>query len=370
VYARIAGYAARVRPPHVMLGADSLRRGASGIGRVARLMARVLAEEMDAGRLSAEAVVLSDTEPIHDLGIPVRSMFGSRAKFAFAMHRAAFRCSHFLYDFSGIARAHPRTFAPRRPYLVWMHGIEIWEDARKDRLRRAQCADVLVANTEYTRQRAIRIHSKLEHARVCWLATEEDDAAIIAPRRSGPPTALILSRIDSGGGYKGHRELIAAWPRVAQDVPGACLVIAGDGPGMPTVRAWADASPARDRIELLGFVPDFAIDQLFARASLFAMPSQGEGFGIAYAEAMRHGVPVLASIHDAAVEVNLEGETGYNVDLHQPTALARGLVSLLRADDSVPHMGVAARARWHEHFRYSAFAARFRPLLHHLMDMR
>ena len=350
----------------VMIGADSLERGASGIGRVARLMARVLAEEVRGGTLSAEGVALNDRTAPRDLGIPARTAQASRLRFVSSMLKASLTHTHFLYDFTGIARAHIGVPPFRRPYLTWIHGIEIWEDARADRLRRAREADVLVANTEYTRARASALHRGLTHTQVCWLATEEDEEpAAMAIERE--PAALILSRLDTAGGYKGHRELVDAWPEVARAVPGARLLIAGDGPGRDVIRAWRNASPVREQIELLGFVPEASLPALWSRARVFAMPSRGEGFGLAYIEAMRHGLPTVASVHDAAIEVNEDGVTGYNVDLERSGDLPERLIHLLREPAECARMGEAGRARWRRHFRFSAFRERFRPLLARLL---
>jgi phosphatidyl-myo-inositol dimannoside synthase len=356
-----------MRRPRVMLGADSLQCAANGIARVARLMARVLAEQAAAGRIEAQAVVLSDARVQTDLGLPVRSASGSRARFLYDMHRGALDHSHFVYDFSGIARAHPRLPLLARPYLVFAHGIEIWEQARPDRLRSARRAAVLVANSAYTRARMTALHGGLSHAEICWLATEDDGAPPPRPAQAAP-CALILARIDADGGYKGHRELIACWPEVAAAVPGARLLIAGGGPGEARVRGFAQASPARAAIEVLGFVEEPALDALFARASVLAMPSRGEGFGLAYAEAMRRGIPVIASVHDAGREINLDGATGFNVDLDRSETLPGALIRLLGDAALRERCGAAAQARWSEHFTYRGFRARFLPLLERLLD--
>jgi len=97
------------------------------------------------------------------------------------------------------------------------------------------------------------------------------------------------------------------------------------------------------------------------------MPSRGEGFGLAYVEAMRHGIPVVASVHDAAPEINVDGETGYNVDLEQRDALLDRVVHLLRNRDHARELGAAGQRRWSEHFRYGAFRERFLPELQTLL---
>ena len=349
-----------------MLAAESLERRGSGIARVARLMARVLADEAREGRLEVQALALNDHEPARDLELPVRTAGGSRLRFVVAVHAAALRCDALLYDFAGMARAHPRLLPRRRPYLVWTHGIEAWERARPDHLARLRAADVLVAPSLHTRVRAVALHAGLDRMQVCPLATEENDA-LPSPTLTFEATALVLARLDEDGGYKGHRELIACWPEVVRRVPNARLVIAGDGPGRGTVAAWVRSSPVAEHITLRGFVPEAELSALWQDAWLLAMPSRGEGFGVVYVEAMRRGVPVIASRHDAASEIVLDGETGYTVDLAGSGELVERLVALLSDRPRARALGAAGQARWAEQYRYDSFRERFTPLLWSLL---
>jgi len=350
-----------------MLGAESLDLAGSGIGRVARLMAKVLSAEQAAGKLSAHALCLHGHEPISADSIAMRSAGGSRARFAASTHIASPFNDVFLYDFAGIARAHCVLPGLHRPFLTWIHGIEVWEEARPNRVRRAALANVLLANSRYTRERAAALHPELARARVCWLATEDDSPAPAAIE-DRPPVVMIVARMDSAEDYKGHRELIECWPRVVQAVPGSILRIIGSGTGRAAFERLAEASGVRDRIEFAGFVPEAEIAALWQQAVVFAMPSRGEGFGLAYIEAMRCGVPVLGSVHDAAGEVNLDGTTGYNVDLERPDELSERIVQLLRDRDLATRLGTAGRARWRQHFRFSEFQQRFTPFLYELLQ--
>jgi phosphatidylinositol alpha-1,6-mannosyltransferase len=240
-----------------------------------------------------------------------------------------------------------------------MHGIDVWERARVEQLARLRAADVLLVNSDYTRVRAASLHRGLSRASVCWLATEADELPVLPPLADHPPTVMILGRIDASENYKGHRELIEAWPRVRKHVDDAQLLIAGDGSGRVALEQLARRSAPDGGIQFLGFVPDAEIPALFRRSNVFAMPSRGEGFGLAYIEAMRFGLPVVASIHDAAPEINLHGVTGLNVDLMRGDALAAALRQLLAEPQLASAYGAAGQRRWAEHFRFARFRERF-----------
>jgi phosphatidylinositol alpha-1,6-mannosyltransferase len=275
--------------------------------------------------------------------------------------------THFIYDACHLAQVHLLPGLGRKPFLTFLCGIEIWENAQPGYVRSARRARMLLPISRYTLERAERVHGPFPQAHICWLATEADELPPPAPPRSGPPQVLIVARLGETEN-KGHRELIDCWARVVQAVPQATLRIVGRGSGMAALQDRAARSPAAAQISFAGFVPDSHLEKLYQEATLFCMPSRQEGFGLVYIEAMRHGLPVVASIHDAAPEVVLEGETGYTVSLDRPDQLPERLIHLLRNPDLAQQMGEAGRHRWREHFRYSAFRDRFRPLLHQFLS--
>jgi phosphatidylinositol alpha-1,6-mannosyltransferase len=346
---------------NVLLAAESLTPHGGGVAQVARLIARVMEEEAAAGGLRGRAVVLNDRHNPEACRLPVAVVRGSRWRFVCQVQRAAVRHTHFIYDFLGMARAHCRVPGLRRPALSYIHGIEVWEGTPDNRIRTARKIDHLIANTHYTRERAERIHGGFARARVCWLATSTDEAppAFPVPDR---PTVLIVGRMDELS-YKGHRELIACWPRVVSRIPDARLLIVGGGPRLETFRKLAADSPAAANIEFTGLLPWSEMPRVWSQASVFAMPSRGEGFGLVYIEAMRYGVPVLASVHDAAPEINLDGQTGYNVNLDRPDELCERVIHLLEDPSLAAELGRNGRQRWAEYFCYRAFRERFVPLL-------
>jgi phosphatidylinositol alpha-1,6-mannosyltransferase len=137
---------------------------------------------------------------------------------------------------------------------------------------------------------------------------------------------------------------------------------------MEQLKRHAALSRASQNIIFKGFVPEEEIDDLWSSATVFAMPSRVEGFGLVYIEAMRQGVPVIASVHDAGQEINLDGVTGYNVDLDKPAELPDRVIHLLKNPKQAAILGNNGISRWREHFCLSAFKARFLPLLREFLE--
>jgi len=95
------------------------------------------------------------------------------------------------------------------------------------------------------------------------------------------------------------------------------------------------------RIEVTGYLPASQLEELYARASIFAFPSLDEGFGIPVLEAMAHGLPVITSNCSALPEV--AGDAALLVDPHSSTDIAAALTRL--ATDADLREQLAARGR-------------------------
>ncbi len=144
---------------------------------------------------------------------------------------------------------------------------------------------------------------------------------------------------------KGFDVLIAALATLA-DLPWR-LTIAGDRTRNPEVAARVDADIARhklgDRVQVLGAVSDGRIAALYGEADVFVLASRFEGYGMAYAEALAHGLPVIGTTGGATPET-VPADAGVLVAPDDVTALAVALRRLISNRAERERMAAAARA--------------------------
>jgi phosphatidylinositol alpha-1,6-mannosyltransferase len=270
-----------------------------------------------------------------------------------------------LYSHLGLAK--PLGSIPRRwqkPYAVFLHGIEVWRPLTSGEQAILERADLRLANSRYTADRVMEMHPAIGAVIPCPLALPPElvdtPASPVPSGRFGRHAVLIVGRMLASERYKGHDELIAAWPRVIAAVPDARLVIAGHGDDMPRLRNKAARSSAANSIVFTGYVDRSTLSGLYDDAALFALPSRGEGFGLVYLEAMAHRRACVGSVHDAAGDVIVDGVTGRLVDQRDPAVLAGAIVALLHDDRLRARMGEAGRRRLLEHFTFDRFTERLR----------
>jgi glycosyltransferase involved in cell wall biosynthesis len=148
----------------------------------------------------------------------------------------------------------------------------------------------------------------------------------LPPRPSN--TVPHLLAVGTVSPRKGYDILIDGLARIA-DLDWHCAV-AGSLKRAPETVAEIRQQIARhaltDRVALIGEVPDPT--PLYEKADIFVLPSRYEGYGMAIAEALAHGIPVVATRVGAIPEVVPE-DAGILVPVDDPEALAESLRRLI-----------------------------------------
>jgi glycosyltransferase involved in cell wall biosynthesis len=146
--------------------------------------------------------------------------------------------------------------------------------------------------------------------------------------------------------YKGFAYLI----RAMEHLDATCAII-GSGPQVSSLSSLVSQLNLRDKVHLVGHVPDLA--PYLAAAQMLVMPSvtRAEAFGMVQLEAMAAALPVInTDIPSAVPEVSVHGETGLTVQPGDPVALAGAIQALLENDELRMQMGTAARKRAQTYF--------------------
>jgi glycosyltransferase involved in cell wall biosynthesis len=187
------------------------------------------------------------------------------------------------------------------------------------------------------------------------------------PVRGGPVRALCVAQWIP---RKGILDLVQAW--ALHERPGASLELIGETDADPvyaaSVRA-ALAGASDASIIVNGPVDDARLGDAYAAADLFVLPSRYEGYGVVYAEALAHGLPVIACEVGPVPELVGE-EAALLVPPGDVEALSGALDLLLKDAALRDRMSAAARRRAAELPRWADTAAGFLRVLYEAVAER
>lgn len=217
----------------------------------------------------------------------------------------------------------------------------------------ARRADGIVVISEYTRK-LVTERFGVDPARVtvCYPGAP-DWPARAEPAAVGPIlfVGTIEPRKNVPGLLRAYETLLARMP----DAPD--LVIAGRAPAGAGIERWLADRSLTGRVRVTGYVTEETRRQLYRDASVLAVPSFDEGFGITALEAMTVGVPVVAARRGALPEV--VGAAGLLVEPDDHERLAEALQRVL-SDAAARRQMIAAGTQQAATFSWRTSAGRLR----------
>jgi N-acetyl-alpha-D-glucosaminyl L-malate synthase BshA len=141
------------------------------------------------------------------------------------------------------------------------------------------------------------------------------------------------------------QDVVQSFYLISQSIPSKLLLI-GDGPERDAIEALCRELHLCDKITFLG--KQEAVNEILVNCDLFLLSSETESFGLAALEAMSCGVPVVSTNTGGIPEVNIEGASGYLVEVGDVDKMAQRALQILESEASIMQFRAAAidRARY------------------------
>ena len=132
----------------------------------------------------------------------------------------------------------------------------------------------------------------------------------------------------------GIDRLLQAVPLVARALPDFVLVVGGQGPLLPSLRALAKELGIEERVRFTGFIPEDQLVSYYQAADGFVIPTvELEGFGLPILEAMACGTPALGSRVGAIPELLEPFDPSLLLSAPTPEGIAEGILALAGRPD-------------------------------------
>lgn len=214
----------------------------------------------------------------------------------------------------------------------------------------ANLADRIITVSEYDRELALRYGIGQDNRIVAIHNAMPDTDEMACPGATDVvPRIVMVARLDD---QKDHKTLFHALSG-ATDCEWR-LDLVGDGPLEQPLRALSEQLGISERTNFLGLRND--VGSIMAKASIFVLASNWEGFPRSILEAMRAGLPVIASAVGGTSESVHDGVTGFVVPRGDAGALNEKLSLLMRSPELRKELGAAGKAEFEARFRFDRMA--------------
>jgi glycosyltransferase involved in cell wall biosynthesis len=187
-------------------------------------------------------------------------------------------------------------------------------------------ADAIVCVSRYTANEVARRY-RVDETKLRVVHNAGPEGVVVrprGPRRIAEPVVLFLGRVTY---QKGPEAFLEAAARVVRLEPGVKFVVAGSGDLLPLLIERAALLKLARHVHFTGFLCGDDVDEAYAAADVYVLPSVSEPFGITPLEAAARDVPVIVSRQSGVVEV-LRG--ALVVDSWDVEDLANKILALIR----------------------------------------
>ena len=251
---------------------------------------------------------------------------------------------------------------PSVKLVLLAHGIEVWRPVAGWKRRMLHKIDLVLPVSQFTKDKMKELYglpeTKFSVMNNCLdpfleMPLQKEKAAYLQERyglNNQNQVLLTVSRMVDTEQYKGYDRVLEALPALIPQYPNLRYLLVGkyDAAEKQRLVKIIETLGLQDRVIFTGFVPDAEMALHFKLADLFIMPSEKEGFGIVFIEAMFYGLPVIGGNKDGSVDALCNGELGTIVNPDNIDEISNAIKKIL----DNPAAFIPAQQKLKEQFSY------------------
>lgn len=266
---------------------------------------------------------------------------------------------------------------PSTQIMLIAHGIEVWRKLSTLQKKILQKSDRILAVSAYTKQKLVEVHG-IDTGKIT-VFHNTIDPYFIYPVNFNKPRYLLdryglepkdrviftLTRLSASEKNKGYDYIISAVSHLKTIFPRLKYILAGkyDEREKKRIDSSVEMNEVKDNVLLPGFVRDEEVTDHYLLADVFILPSQKEGFGIVFIEAIACGLPVIAGNKDGSIDALKNGELGLLVDPENETEILHTLEKCLDGNGRDVLARKELQQKVYEAFGFETFKGNLRKVL-------
>lgn len=219
-------------------------------------------------------------------------------------------------------------FRPWVKLVLLAHGIEVWKPLKGWKKKMLQRCDLILPVSNFTKEKMKSLYGLADEKFMVLnncldpfmeLPLQQEKDTSLLERYGIKKEQLVLltvSRMADTEQYKGYDKVLQLLPELVKAHNGLRYLLVGkyDQKEKQRLDAIIRELNLGGVVVFTGLVPDEELAAHFNLGDIFIMPSEKEGFGIVFIEAMFYGIPVIAGNTDGSVDAICNGELGIGVN--------------------------------------------------------
>lgn len=258
-----------------------------------------------------------------------------------------------------------KVFSPSTRLVLIAHGIEVWKPGSLFRRKMLHKADLILPVSVYTKEKMKQSYhlpeqkfTVLNNALDPYLPdpVARSERIIWRKKHGIAENALVLmtlSRLSAKEINKGYDRVISAIQKLKNEFPLITYLFAGryDEAEKARLEQVCKNLDLEGVLLFTGFVADEEVSYYYNMADIYIMPSEKEGFGISFIEAMYYHLPVIAGNRDGTPDALLNGRLGTLVDPRNEEELVAAVKKIASGNGRY----IPDRQLLMEHFSYPVY---------------